>query len=54
MEKAERAGGILYRHKSERMKVLVKEEMNPVEVLKNLEERINLKDGDGHAQAGED
>jgi len=30
---------------SERMKVLVKEEMNPVEVLKNLEERINLKDG---------
>jgi len=45
MEKAERAGGILHRHMSERMKVLVKEEMNPVEVLKNLEERINLKDG---------
>jgi hypothetical protein len=33
LEKAERAGGILHRHMSERMKVLVKEEMNPVEKL---------------------
>jgi len=30
---------------SERMKALVKEEMNPVDLLRNLEERINLKDG---------
>jgi len=44
-EKAERAGAILHLHMSERMKVFVKEEMNPVEMLKNLEERINLKIG---------
>jgi len=40
MEKAERAGGILHHHMSER---LVKEQMNPLDLLKNLEERINLK-----------
>jgi len=45
MEKAERAWGILHHHMSERMKALVKEEMNPVDLLRNLEERINPKEG---------
>jgi len=39
IEKAERAGAILHLQMSERMKALVKEEMNPVYLLRNLEER---------------